>query len=438
MIMNNYYHNTVNEADYYFVGKRCDSLCKANKSGNKADNIKIDIIRNDFPILNRKINGNSLVWLDNAATTQKPACVIESLSRYYKENNSNVHRGAHTLAKEATEEYESARKKVQKFIGASSAEEIVFVRGTTEAINLVANTYGSMTIGRGDEILLTQMEHHSNIVPWQMLCKYKGARIIPIPINKKGEIILEEYEKLFTPRTKMVSITQVSNVLGTINPVKQMISIAHSHGTSVLVDGAQAAPHLGVNVNELDADFYTLSGHKAYGPTGIGILYGKKELLENMPPWQGGGGMIKDVDFDKTVYLGLPYKFEAGTGNIADAVGLGSAVDYIEGIGMHNIEQHEQELTMYAMEALSTIKGLHIIGNAPYKTSVMSFIIEGVQPQKMAGLLDQEGIAIRAGHHCAQPVLKYFGVDSTLRASIGLYNTFEDIDALIQGINKCR
>jgi cysteine desulfurase/selenocysteine lyase len=438
MIMNNYYHNIVNEADYYFVEKQCDSLCKTNKSGNKPDNMKLNIIRNDFPILNRKINGNSLVWLDNAATTQKPVRVIESLNRYYKENNSNVHRGAHTLAKEATEEYESTRKKVQKFIGASSTEEIVFVRGTTEAINLVANTYGNMTIGRGDEILLTQMEHHSNIVPWQMLCKYKGARIIPIPINKKGEIILEEYEKLFTPRTRMVSITQVSNVLGTINPVKQMISIAHSHGTSVLVDGAQAAPHLGVNVSELDADFYTLSGHKAYGPTGIGVLYGKKELLENMPPWQGGGGMIKDVDFDKTVYLDLPYKFEAGTGNIADAVGLGSAVDYIEGIGMHNIEQHEQELTMYAMEALSTIKGLHIIGNAPYKTSVMSFIIEGIQPQKMAGLLDQEGIAIRAGHHCAQPVLKYFGVDSTLRASIGLYNTLEDIDALIRGINKCR
>ncbi|HEY9059927.1 MAG TPA: cysteine desulfurase [Pseudobacteroides sp.] len=398
--------------------------------------MKLDTIRSDFPILKRKVNDHSLIWLDNAATTQKPHCVIESLSRYYKENNSNVHRGAHTLAKEATEEYEAARKKIQKFIGASSPEEVVFVRGTTEAINLVANTYGNLTIGRGDEILLTQMEHHSNIVPWQMLCKYKGARIIPIPINKKGDIILEEYEKLFTPRTRMVSITQVSNVLGTINPVKQMINIAHSHGVSVLVDGAQGAPHLGVNVQDLDADFYTLSGHKAYGPTGIGILYGKKALLENMIPWQGGGGMIKDVDFDRTVYLELPYKFEAGTGNIADAVGLGAAIDYLEGIGMYNIEHHEQELTRYATEALSSINGLHIIGNAPHKTSVMSFIIEGIDPSKMAGLLDQEGIAVRAGHHCAQPVLKYFGVDSTLRASIGIYNTHKDIDALVQGLLK--
>ncbi|KNY28270.1 Cysteine desulfurase [Pseudobacteroides cellulosolvens ATCC 35603 = DSM 2933] len=295
-----------------------------------------------------------------------------------------------------------------------------------------------MIINGQDEILVSQMEHHSNIVPWQMLCHKKGSRIVPIPINDKGEIILEEYEKLFSPRTKMVAITQVSNVLGTINPIREIVAIAHSHGVCVLVDGAQAAPHLSTDVRELDADFYTLSGHKMYGPTGIGVLYGKKALLDSMPPWQGGGGMIKDVDFDKTVYMDLPYKFEAGTGNIADAVALGTAVDYIEEIGMNNIECHEQELTKYAMEALSAIKGSYTIGNAYNKTSVLSFILDGVSPQKMAELLDSEGIAVRAGHHCAQPVLKHFGLSSTLRASIGLYNTYEDIDALVKGIIKHR
>ncbi|WP_081926793.1 cysteine desulfurase [Pseudobacteroides cellulosolvens] len=438
MIANNYYHNSINEADYYFVKQQCENTFKQNKFSEGDQNIKIRNIRKDFPILERKINGYNLVWLDNAATTQKPLCVTESLNRYYKEYNSNVHRGAHTLAKEATEEYESARKKVQKFIGSSSPEEIIFLRGATEAINLVANTYGNMIINGQDEILVSQMEHHSNIVPWQMLCHKKGSRIVPIPINDKGEIILEEYEKLFSPRTKMVAITQVSNVLGTINPIREIVAIAHSHGVCVLVDGAQAAPHLSTDVRELDADFYTLSGHKMYGPTGIGVLYGKKALLDSMPPWQGGGGMIKDVDFDKTVYMDLPYKFEAGTGNIADAVALGTAVDYIEEIGMNNIECHEQELTKYAMEALSAIKGSYTIGNAYNKTSVLSFILDGVSPQKMAELLDSEGIAVRAGHHCAQPVLKHFGLSSTLRASIGLYNTYEDIDALVKGIIKHR
>nr|WP_242985419.1 cysteine desulfurase [Vallitalea okinawensis] len=393
-------------------------------------------LRKDFPILRKRVNGRPLVWLDNSATTQKPRAVIDSLDTYYSETNSNVHRGAHTLARQATDAYEDARKKVQMFIGASSPEEIIFVRGATEAINLVSQTYGNANIKEDDEILLTMMEHHSNIVPWQKLRQSNGAIIKPIPINDHGEVILEEYEKLFTPRTKMVAITHVSNVLGTVNPVRTMIEIAHKHGAIVLVDGAQSVPHLGVNVNQIDADFYVFSGHKIYGPTGIGVLYGKRILLEAMPPWQRGGGMIKDVSFDKTTYNGLPNKFEAGTGNIADAVALGTAIDYIQNIGIDRIEEHERTLTKYAMHALSEIPGIRLIGTSPSKTSVIAFVIDGISSDSVARYLNGEGIAVRSGHHCAQPALRRFGLDSAVRASLGMYNTKEEIDCLVNAVRK--
>ncbi|HOJ11487.1 MAG TPA: cysteine desulfurase [Clostridiales bacterium] len=393
-------------------------------------------IRKDFPILQRRINGKPLVWLDNAATTQKPICVMSALNRYYSEYNSNIHRGAHTLAKLATNAYENARQKIQNFIGASSTEEIIFVRGTTEAINLVADSFGGMNIQTGDEIVLSMMEHHSNIVPWQKLQQAKGAVIKVIPINDRGEVILDEYEKLLTPRTRIVSITHVSNVLGTINPVCKMIEMAHKHGAYVLIDGAQSVPHMGVDVRALDADFYAFSGHKIYGPTGIGVLYGKKVLLEEMPPWQRGGGMIKNVSFNKTTYNSLPYKFEAGTGNIADAVGLGAAIDYIQGIGMDNVERHEKGLTVYAMEKLYQIPGLHIIGTAPEKTGVISFVINGVLPENAAQYLNLDGIAVRSGHHCAQPALHRYGLTSSIRASFGVYNTMEEVDCLVSSVLK--
>lgn len=392
----------------------------------------IQRIRKDFPILHRRMNGKPLIWLDNSATTQKPQRVIDALSNYYSVYNSNIHRGAHSLANQATNAYEGAREKVRDFLGASNAEEIIFTRGTTEAINLVAETYGDMDIHEGDEILLTIMEHHSNIVPWQKLQQEKGAVIKVIPINEQGEILIEEYEKLFTPRTKVVAITHVSNVLGTVNPIKDMIETAHRHGAYVLVDGAQAVPHLPVDVKELDADFYVLSGHKMYGPTGIGVLYGKKAILEQMPPWQRGGGMIDQVSFHRTSYNNLPYKYEAGTGNIADAIGLGSAIDYLNRIGMQAIAEHELSLTHYAMERLSEIPGLHLIGTSPHKTSVISFIIDGVTPEKVGEYLNREGIAVRAGHHCAQPVLNQIGLTSSVRASIGVYNMKEEVDSLVR------
>lgn len=418
---------------YYFSSEYKSSAYTNNKPAN---NFNIQAIRNDFPILQKRINGKRLVWLDNGATTQKPQSVINTLNEYYCQYNSNVHRGAHTLAQLATEAYESARKKAQQFIGASSHEEIIFTRGTTEAINLVAQTYGTKNIGSGDEILLTVMEHHSNIVPWQILEKQKGAVIKVIPINDAGEIILEEYAKLLSRRTRLVAITHVSNVLGTINPIHPMIEMAHAYGASVLIDGAQSAPHLRINVAELDADFYAFSGHKAYAPTGIGILYGKKALLEEMPPWQTGGGMIEHVSFDRTIYNKVPYKFEAGTGNIADAVALGAAIDYMQKIGLENIQHHEKELTSYAMEALSSIPHSHIIGTSASKTSVLSFVIDNTSPETIAHKLNQEGIAVRSGHHCAQPVLQRFGLSNTLRASLGLYNTAEEIDNLVNVLFK--
>lgn len=422
--------------EYYFLPQYKSVMSSKHLNSSFMRNFNIQAIRKDFPILQKTINGKPLIWLDNAATTQKPKSVVNALSEYYYEYNSNVHRGAHTLAQLATNAYESAREKVQQLIGASSSEEIVFVRGATEAINLVAQTFGRNRVGAGDEILLTVMEHHSNIVPWQMLQKEKGAVIKVVPINDQGEVLLEEYAKLLSSRTRMVAITHVSNVLGTINPVRTMIEMAHTHGACVLIDGAQAVPHLKVNVKELDADFYTFSGHKTYGPTGIGVLYGKKSLLEEMPPWQRGGGMIKNVSFNQTTYNNLPYKFEAGTGNIADAVGLGAAIDYLQKIDFENIEYHEKELTSYAMEALSSIPGLNIIGTSPTKTSVISFVIDRISPEDVARNLNQEGIAVRAGHHCAQPILQRFGISGTIRASLGVYNTIEEIDTMAKTLRK--
>lgn len=425
------------ESQYYFMPAfQTASYKKQMNSPYSRPELDAHSIRKDFPILQRRINGKPLVWLDNSATTQKPLCVINEINRYYSEYNSNIHRGAHTLAKLATNAYEAARDKIRDFIGAASSEEIIFVRGTTEAINLVAESYGGMKLHTGDEIVLTMMEHHSNIVSWQKLQKEKGAVIKVIPINDRGEVIMDEYEKLLSHNTKIVAITHVSNVLGTVNPVRTMIEMAHKHGACVLIDGAQAIPHTGVNVKELDADFYVFSGHKIYGPTGIGVLYGKKALLEEMPPWQRGGGMIKNVSFNETSYNSLPYKFEAGTGNIADAVGLGAAIDYIGKIGMENVERHERALTAYAMEKLYQVPGLHIIGTAPEKTSVISFVIDRVTPDNVAYYLNQEGIAVRSGHHCAQPALRRFGLDSSVRASLGIYNTKEDVDTFVSAVLK--
>lgn len=392
-------------------------------------------IRKNFPILNKSISGKPLIWLDNAATTQKPKQMIDGITEFYNTYNSNIHRGAHTLAKLATNAYEASRETVCHFIGASTTEEVIFVRGTTEAINLVAESFGEMVINNGDEILLTTMEHHSNIVPWQKL-KHKGAVIKVIPINDRGEIILEEYQKLLSDRTKIVSIAHVSNILGTINPIETMIKMAHRQGAYVLVDGAQAVSHIGVNVQKLDADFYVFSGHKIYGPTGIGVLYGKKALLEKMPVWQRGGGMIQNVDWEESSYNHLPYKFEAGTGNIADAIGLGVSLEYIKEIGLEKIERYERALTNHAMKALHQIPGVQLIGTAADKTSVLSFLINGISADDTARDLDEKGIAVRAGHHCAQPTLNRFGLKNCVRASLGMYNTREEVDYLIQSIKQ--
>jgi cysteine desulfurase/selenocysteine lyase len=408
---------------YYFMANNVNSAY-----GGYPAPYNIAAVRSDFPLLKREVNGHPLIWMDNAATTQKPKCVIDALSRYYSNYNSNIHRGAHELARKATDAYEGAREKIGKFIGASSRDEVVFVRGTTEAINLAANSWGLKYLRPDDEIILTEMEHHSNIVPWQMLAQKTGAIIKVAPVNDCGEIILREYERLFTRRTRLVSAAHVSNVLGTVNPVRQLADIAHWYGALILVDGAQSVPHMPVNVGEMGADFFAFSGHKMYGPTGIGVLYGRKELLSDMPPYQGGGGMIDSVSFDKTVYKGSPDKFEAGTANIADAVGLGAAVRYLEDIGPEKIRQYESFLTEYLMRELQKIPGLRLIGTAREKTSVVSFIIDGVSPDIIAKYLDQHGIAIRAGHHCAQPVLAHFGLETSARASIGIYNTVEEMD----------
>lgn len=393
-------------------------------------------IREDFPILEQKVHGRPLVYLDNAATSQKPQVVIDTLHRYYSAENANIHRGVHFLSAEATNAYEEARTKVKRFLNAADDRELIFVRQTTEGINLVAQTYGRKHIQAGDEIIISTIEHHSNIVPWQMLCEEKGAILRVIPINDHGELLLEEYEKLLTPRTKFVAVTHVSNALGTINPVRQISDMAHRCGVPVLLDGAQGVPHMPVDVRALDCDFYVFSGHKLFGPTGIGILYGKAELLEAMPPYQGGGSMIRSVTFEKTLYAPIPAKFEAGTPHIAGAIGLGAAIDYLEGIGMEAIGEYEQDLLSYAMNAICAIPGVRVIGTAKEKASVISFIIEGVHPHDIGTVLDQEGIAIRTGHHCAQPLMERFGVPATARASLAFYNTKEEIEALVKGIHK--
>jgi cysteine desulfurase/selenocysteine lyase len=393
-------------------------------------------IREDFPILNQQVNGRPLVYLDNAATSQKPQVVLDALQHYYRMDNSNVHRGVHELSQRATKAYEDVRVKVQHFLNARESREIIFVRGTTEAINLVAMTYGRKNVGAGDEVIISALEHHSNIVPWQILCEEKGAVLRVIPINDAGELLLDEFEKLLSPRTKIVAVAHVSNALGTINPVGKIIEMAHKARVPVLLDGAQAAPHLKIDVQALDCDFYTLSSHKLFGPTGIGVLYGKAALLEAMPPYQGGGDMISSVTFEKTLYNVLPYKFEAGTPNIADVIGLGAGIDYVNHVGLENIGAHEHSLLIYATEQLSKIPGLRIIGTAKEKASVLSFVLEGIHPHDAGTILDQEGIAVRTGHHCAQPVMQRFGIPATTRASLAFYNTREEVDALVQGVKK--
>ena len=398
----------------------------------------VEKVRHDFPILREKVRGRTLVYLDNAATSQKPQVVIDAISRHYERGNANIHRGVHFLSEHATEEHEAARGTVQSFLNAEEASEIIFVRGATEAINLVAQTYGRTQVGPGDEVLITAMEHHSNIVPWQILCEQKGGRLRVIPINESGELLLEEFQKLLNTRTKIVAVTQVSNALGTINPVRRIIEMAHRENIPVLVDGAQAVPHLKVDVQALDCDFYVFSGHKLYGPTGIGVLYGKSALLDAMPPYQGGGDMISSVTFEKTIYNKLPYKFEAGTPHVAGAIGLGAAIDYVNGLGMDNVAAYEHEVLTYATEAVAAIPGIRLIGTAREKAGVLSFLLGSIHPHDIGTILDQEGIAIRAGHHCAQPIMQRFGIAATARASFGLYNTKEEVDALVEGIQKVR
>jgi cysteine desulfurase/selenocysteine lyase len=393
-------------------------------------------IRKDFPILHQTVHGKPLVYLDNAATTQKPLRVIEAIENYYRHDNANIHRGVHTLSERATEAYEKVRAAAQKFLNAADTKEIIFVRGTTEAINLVAQTYGRKNVGSGDEILITAMEHHSNIVPWQLLCEEKGAKLRVAPINDRGELQLDEFEKLLGPKTKIVAVGHLSNALGTINPVREIARMAHSRNIPVLVDGAQAAPRMPVDVQTLDCDFYALSSHKIYGPTGIGILYGKTNLLEAMPPYQGGGDMIASVTFEKTVYNRLPYKFEAGTPNIADTIGLGAAFEYLNGLGLDQIERHEAEVLDYATKSVAAISGVRVVGTAKEKAGVLSFVMDDIHPHDIGTILDTEGIAVRTGHHCAQPVMQRFGIPATARASFGLYNTREEVDALVKGIRK--
>ncbi len=389
-------------------------------------------IRSDFPILSERINGNPLVWLDNGATTQRPRQVIDRLSYYYEHENSNVHRGAHTLAARSTDAYESSRDIVRDFIGASSSEEIIFVRGTTEAINLVANAYVKPTLQPGDEIIVSILEHHANIVPWQLIAEKTGAVIKVIPCDETGQLILSEYEKLFTRQTKFVAVTHVSNVLGTVTPVEELIAIAHRHGVRILIDGAQSVAHIPVNVSALDADFFVFSGHKIFAPTGIGVVYGKKELLEAAEPYHGGGNMIADVTFERTIYSGIPNKFEAGTGSIADAVGLGAALSYLTEIGMPCVYRWEHELLQYAMKEMRTIPGLTLIGTALNKASVLSFKLDGYSDEEVGKRLDSYGIAVRTGHHCAQPVLRHFGYEGSVRPTLALYNSPDDIDALVK------
>ena len=398
----------------------------------------VERFRKDFPILNEQVHGKPLVYLDNAATSQKPKQVIESLDAYYRETNSNIHRGVHTLSEQATAIYEKARGKVKEFINSDSTKEIVFVRGATEGINLVAQSFGRNMLKPGDEIIITELEHHSNIVPWQILSEQTGATLNYIPINDAGELILEEYEKLLSDKTCIVAVGHISNALGTINPIKTIIDKAHAVGAKVIVDGAQAVPHTRGDVRELDCDFYVFSGHKLFGPTGIGVLYGKEAILESMPPYQGGGDMIQTVSMEKSTYNALPYKFEAGTPHIAGVIGLGAAIDYVDQLGLEAAAQYEIELLDYADEQASQVPGLNFVGTAKNKTSILSFTLDGIHPHDIGTILDGEGVAIRAGHHCAMPVMERFNIPATARASFAFYNTRQEVDALIQAIDKCQ
>jgi cysteine desulfurase/selenocysteine lyase len=392
--------------------------------------------RADFPVLSELVHGKPLVYLDNAATSHKPRQVIEAIRRFYEHDNSNVHRGVHLLSERATRDYEAARDKVRDFVHARSREEIVFTRGTTEAINLVAHAYLRPRLGPGDEVLVTAMEHHSNIVPWQMACEARGASLKVVPITDEGELRMDELARLLSPRTKLVAVGHVSNALGTVNPVEDIVRQAHAQDIPVLVDGAQAVPHMPVDVQALGCDFYAFSGHKMYGPTGIGVLYGRKELLERMEPWQGGGDMIRSVTFERTTYNDLPYRFEAGTPDIAGAIGLGAAIDYLGSLGLDAIAAHEADLLAYATQEVSKVPGVRILGTAPRKAGVLSFVVDGVHPHDIGSLVDRDGVAVRTGHHCAQPVMDRFGVPATCRASFALYNTREDVDALVASLRR--
>ncbi|HYP44785.1 MAG TPA: cysteine desulfurase [Propionibacteriaceae bacterium] len=420
----------------YFLGASAPAGERGRDGRMPLTGYDAELVRRDFPVLHQRVHGRRLVWLDNAATTQKPQCVIDEMARFYQHDNSNIHRGAHELAARATDAYEGARARVAALIGAASTHEIVFVRGTTEAINLVAQSYGRSVVGPGDEIVLTTLEHHSNIVPWQLLAKEKGASLRPVRIDDRGDVMLDHYASLLGPRTRIVALSQVSNALGTIVPVSAMAGMAKAVGATVVVDGAQGVPHLPVDVQSLGADFYAFSGHKMYGPTGIGALWGREVLLDAMPPWQGGGSMIKRVDFESSTWNDLPYKFEAGTGSIADAVGLGRAIDYVMALGLPQIAAHEQALLGHGTAALAAIPGLRLIGTSLHKAGVLSFVLDGTQVEAVGRFLDEEGIAVRAGHHCAQPALRQFGLDATVRPSIGIYNTHDDIDVLAGAVRK--
>lgn len=425
-------------ADYYFIDARPGSIAGGRPGPAFDAHPAFDVaaVRRDFPILAERVNGRPLIWFDNAATTQKPQAVIDRLAYFYQHENSNIHRAAHELAARSTDAYEAARSKVARFLGAGGTEEIIFVRGATEGINLVAQSWGRANVHAGDEIIVSQLEHHANIVPWQQLAHAVGARLRVIPVDDRGELLLEEYSSLLNDRTRLVAVSQVSNALGTITPVAKIAELAHRAGARVLIDGAQAVSHMRVNVQALGADFYVFSGHKLFGPTGIGAVYGRRELLESMPPWQGGGNMIEDVTFERTVYQKPPARFEAGTGNIADAVGLGAAIDYLERIGLEAIGRYEHGLLEYAIQGLRTVPGLRLIGAAREQASVQSFILDGYRPEEVGSALNREGIAVRAGHHCAQPIVRRFGVEGTVRPSFAFYNTCAEIDQLILALHR--
>jgi cysteine desulfurase/selenocysteine lyase len=423
---------------FYFLdnARRPHSAGHLPQAGSAHPPFDVNAIRRDFPILQERVNGRQLVWFDNAATTHKPQSVIDRLSYFYAHENSNIHRAAHALAGRATDAYEGARDTVRRFIGAASTEEIIFVRGTTEGINLVAKTWGVQNVGEGDEIIVSHLEHHANIVPWQQLAAQKGATLRVIPVDDSGQVRLDEYQKLLNSRTKIVSVTQVSNALGTVVPVQEIVAMAHRAGARALVDGAQSVSHMRVNVQEIDADFFVFSGHKLFGPTGIGVVYGKRDLLDDMPPWQGGGNMIADVTFERTVFQAPPNRFEAGTGNIADAVGLGAAIDYVTRVGIENIGRYEHDLLAYATSVLQPVPGVRLIGTAKEKASVLSFVLKGYETEEVGQALNEEGIAVRSGHHCAQPILRRFGVEATVRPSLAFYNTRDEVDRLVSVVRR--